>query len=674
MKISLTWLKEYISIKISPEKLAGKLTMAGLEVERIARAVGGDTHFELEVTPNRPDCLNYLGIARELSAIFNLSLKFPKIKSCKLPKQKTNITIEDPKSCFRYIGTLIQNVNIAPSPNWLKRHLASMGSRAINNVVDLTNFCLFETGQPLHAFDFDKLHGGKIIVRRAKPGETLVTIDGIERKLDPSILVIADADRPVAIAGIMGGKATEVTASAKNILLESAYFDPVIIRRGARSLGLSSDSSYRFERGVDQSGAPNGSARAAALILALAGGSISAYRDLLLSKEKLTKKEIRLSLEQINARLGATLTSKQCQNVLEKLGCRVTLGHKKFLHVVPPGFRNDLKCEVDLIEEIARVIGYDRLPLSLPQIRISSLARNSQRNFKQKLSTILISQGFQEVITYTMIDRKALSKTKLDFLQALEVKNPLSREQEIMRPSLWPGLLTTIQLNMNRGQKDLRLFEIGKEYSLDGEKEVLALCLIGRSSADWRRARQEAGFYDLKGVAESLLGKEQEISFAPMEHAIFKSAQCARILGDGQPLGVLGLVSEAVLNQWDIKYKNIYLAEFNISAVCNISLRVKEYRPIPEYPAMTRDVSLAVKHEISFEQIRQIIIRHGTEFLTSVKFLEQYLGEKLPAGYRGLVFSLTFQAADKTLREEAVSSIHDQICQALVSELGAIRR
>lgn len=675
MKISLTWLKEYISIKVPPEKLAEKLTMAGLEVEKISSgAVGGDTHLELEITPNRPDCLNYLGLAREISAIFNSNLKFPKNKPFKFPKQKTDITIEDPKSCSRYIGTFIQNVNIAQSPDWLKRHLESMGSRAINNAVDITNFCLFETGQPLHAFDFDKLQGGKIIVRRARQDETIVTLDGIERKLDPSILVIADARRPVAIAGIMGGKETEVTEKTKNILLESAHFDPIVIRRGGRLLGLSSDSSYRFERGVNKFGVETASLRATALILECAGGSLAAHRDLFISNQKSVKKEIFLPLEEINNRLGSALTMQKCRMVLEKLGCSVLIKNKNVFKVVPPDFRNDFKTNVDAIEEIARIVGYDQLPSSLPSLRISSMAENPKRAFKQNLSRLLQSQGFHETITYTMMDRKALSKTKLDFLKTLEIKNPLSSEQEILRPSLLPGLLSTIQLNLNRGQKDLRLFEIGKEYSSSGEKEILALCATGIQSPDWRKPKQDVNFYDLKGAVENLLPDPKEIMFKPAQHPVFKSPQCAEIFVGEQALGVLGLVSDDVLKQWDIKHKNIYLAELNLEPLFKLLSATLRYRPIPEYPAITRDISLALRHEISFEEIRQIIARHGTEHLASIKFLEQYLGDKIPQGCRGLVVSLTFQSFQKTLREEEVNQIYEKISAALTSELGAVRR
>ena len=705
MKISLNWLKEYIPIKVSPQRLAEKLTMAGLEVEKIATgAVGGDTQFELEITPNRPDCLNYLGIAREISAIFNSNPKLPKVKAFKFPKQKTDITIEDPKSCPRYIGTLIENVNIAPSPNWLKRHLESIGSRAINNIVDITNFCLFETGQSLHAFDFDKLQGGKIIVRRAKPGESIVTLDSVERKLDPSILVIADAKRPVAIAGIMGGKETEVRETTKNILLESAYFDPGVIRRGARLLGLSSDSSYRFERGVNTLGIETAGRRAASLILEWADGSLAAHRDLFVSKQKSAKKEIFLSIEEINSRLGSSLTIKKCRAVLEKLGCKIVVidlyttndkknqkakveiltttkigkekvsKNKNVLKIIPPDFRNDFKTNVDAIEEIARIVGYDQLPSSLPSIRISSMAENPKRAFKQNLSRILQAQGFNEAITYTMMDRKALSKTKLDFLKVLEIKNPLSSEQEILRPSLLPSFLSTVQLNLNRGQKDLRLFEIGKEYSLEGEKEILALCTTGAQSADWRKPKQDVNFYDLKGVIESLVLDQKEIVFKPAQHPVFKSVQCAEILVEEKVLGVLGLISDDVLKQWDIKHKNIYLAELNLELFFKLQPTTLRYHSIPEYPVIGRDISLAVKQGIPFQEIRQIISRHGTEHLTSIKFLEQYLGDKIPQGCRGMVVSLTFQSSQRTLREEEVNQIYEKISQALSDELGAVRR
>ena len=294
MKISLKWLKEYVSIAASPEKLAQKLTLAGLEAEKInAGAVGGDTILELEITPNRPDCLSYLGIAREVAALFNRALKEPKTPNLKFPRLKPDIVLLDKKGCRRYVGTLLKDVKIAESPDGLKRHLNAIGIRAINNAVDITNFCLLETGQPLHAFDYDRLQGGRIIVRRAKAGEKIATIDGVERSLDPSILVIADEKRPVAIAGIIGGKETEVTPKTKNILLESAYFDPVTIRRAARKLGLASDSSYRFERGVDIAQVKSAAQRALSLMKDLSGGRIGAHQDLWVGKEKIRPKPFR---------------------------------------------------------------------------------------------------------------------------------------------------------------------------------------------------------------------------------------------------------------------------------------------------------------------------------------------------------------------------------------------
>ena len=375
MKLSLHWLKDYVNVSASPDQLAHRLTMAGLEVEKISD-VNGQKVFELEITPNRPDCLNIVGLAREVSVIYGKALKFPKAKKFIVPKKKSDVTIADKDLCGRYIGIVIRNVKVGASPQWLKERIESVGMRSINNIVDIANFCLMELGQPLHAFDLDKLDGHKIIVRRAKSGEALFTIDGDEPKLDPSVMVIADDKRPAAIAGIMGGKDTEVSSSTKNILLESAYFDQGAIRRAGRKLGLSSDSSYRFERGVDRDMVLGGALRAAALILELAGGSVDAYADIFPNAKKIQRKAVNVSLAGINALLGAEVSLKRCKFIMEKLGCKVS-GSKSALKVIPPVFRGDLKAEADIAEEVARVIGFDELPFSIPSIKMSNITTAS---------------------------------------------------------------------------------------------------------------------------------------------------------------------------------------------------------------------------------------------------------------------------------------------------------
>ncbi len=674
MKISLNWLKEYIALSGSPEKLAERLTMAGQEVEKI-HSQNGDTVFELEVTPNRPDCLNYLGIGREFSAIFDKPLKALKIKNLKMPTTKCAITIEDKSACPHYAGTIVQNISVKESPDWLKRHLTSAGMRSINNVVDITNFCLMESGQPLHAFDYNKLEGGKIIVRWAKPGETIVTLDGVERRLDSSILVIADEKRPVAIAGIMGGQGTEVSAQTKNILLESAYFDPTIIRWASRKLALSTDSSYRFERGVDKPSVSLGAQRALNFILDLAGGTLQAYTNLGTLKKVSDKKPITVSLSEVNNRLGASFTSKKSHAILSRLGCTVKTVSKDILKVTPPSFRNDLKTPVDFIEELARITGYDAMPSSLMSVKAVHAQADKKLNLKKKLRNLLLAQGFNEVISYTMTDQKSLAKTNLDVHDNLKVKNPLSQDQEIMRPHIWPSILKIISTNINHGQRDFKLFEIGKEYFESGERTVVALALSGHYVHDWQQGKREFNFYDMKGAVESILNFTlfARADFNQTENQVLKKNESAKAVVNGRSIAILGQVSDDVLNRWDIKYKNIYLAWIDFEELAEHYENVKRFYPTPEYPAITRDISIAIKQDLDFSKVRALVMRQSGEFLTDVKFLEEYTGEKIQAGYRGIVFSLTFQSSERTLREDEINGIHDRICKALV-ELGAIRR
>lgn len=380
MKVSVNWVKEYVEFSASPAELAEKLTMAGVEVEAIEK-VKGDTVFVCEVTPNRPDCLNMIGVAREFSALLNKTLRIPSTGHLRFPRKPAPVTILDKMGCLRYIGTLVKGVKIASSPPQISKRLEAVGLRTINNVVDITNFCLLETGQPLHAFDYDKLMGGRIIVRRAREGERITTLDGEERTLDSSILVIADQERPVAIAGIIGGKETEVTTSTKNILLESAYFDPVWIRQASRRLGISTDSSYRFERGVDREMVKGGADRALSLMMRWAGGRITHYRDVYPGKNKFNKTngKISISIPEVNHFLGAQATQRQCIRILSRLGCHVVPQVKDRLFVQPPSFRSDLRQKVDIMEELARIFGYDRLSMSIPEIKISRMTTNPQR-------------------------------------------------------------------------------------------------------------------------------------------------------------------------------------------------------------------------------------------------------------------------------------------------------
>jgi phenylalanyl-tRNA synthetase beta chain len=676
MKISIKWLKDYVSFQLPAEKLAHKLTMAGLEVEKIEDA-GDDVILEMEVTPNRPDCLNFQGIARELSAVLDKPLKLPKVKKLLYPKTRCDIEIADQKDCGRYIGTVLEPVQVKASPDWIGTRLSALGGRLINNVVDITNFCLLETGQPLHAFDYDKLIGGKIVVRRAKAGEKIVTLDGVERALDPSVLVIADAQRPVAIAGIMGGLATEVTNQTRKILLESAYFDPVLIRRASRLLGLKSDSSYRFERGVDFATVEAGAARAVSLILTEAGGGVVARRDVNPGRVRAQGKSVTVSLMEINELLGSELTVAKCRTILKKLNFRVSAGGPGVLKVVAPSVRADIKDPVDVIEEIARVVGYDNLPLTLPLVRAQNVPPQPEYPFAHKLRDIFIGQGYNETVSYSLLSQGSLDKSGLSGLPVVRVKNPLSLDQEVMRPSLFPSLLGIVRSNIHRGQKDNKIFEIGKIYLGQAEYKMLAVMGSGTRDKDWRALHNRAwDFYDLKGALDQMFARLglTAVVYEACEDPFFKKGTGASIRAGKTALGRVGEVDRGLLQQWDIKHRAVFYAQCDFEALYKLASKKPSFKKFSEFPGVTRDISLAVKEDVSFQKVKEVILKQGGALLEDVAFLEEYRGEKIQPGYKGFIFSIVYRSSLKTLTEEDISIAHGDIAQALIDQLGVVMR
>ncbi|MFA5088730.1 MAG: phenylalanine--tRNA ligase subunit beta, partial [Candidatus Omnitrophota bacterium] len=549
---------------------------------------------------------------------------------------------------------------------------------AINNVVDVTNFCLMEMGQPLHAFDYDKIQGGAIIVRRAKEGESIVTLDGIERRLDPSILVIADAKRPVAIAGIMGGTGSEVSAGTKNVLLESACFNPVLIRRAARKLGLSSDSSYRFERGISPDTVERGSARAISLIQQLAGGIIQKRQDVFTASKKPSRPGINVSLQKIGLLLGEDIPARRIKEILEKLSFKVVSTNKTHFKINPPLFRTDVRQAEDIAEEVARIIGYDNLSLSVPRIQAINISSRNNKKDKDALREGLVAQGLLEVITYTLIGRNFLEKTGLGSVPSVRIQNPLTQDQEMMRPALLPSFLSVLSSNLNKGQKDLKIFELGKIYSAKGEKEILGIMMTGNMSLDWRTTKKaQVDFYDLKGVVEQIFsetGIRGRIDFHECSDSVFAKKESATIKCGLKEIGCLGKISPAVLEKWDIKPKGIYFAQIDLQWLFENSQGQKHFSAVPEYPGIVRDISLAVKKEVSYRAIRETICQQQPQFLESIVFVEQYLGEKLPVGYKGLTISLSYLSKERTLREEEIASIHEGIRQSLLDKMGAIPR
>lgn len=649
------------------------MTMAGLEVEGVA-TFGSDTVFEIEVTPNRPDCLNTLGLAREVSAITDRDLKLPALRH-QPDLGQVDITIENKEDCGRYIGTLIDGVSIKPLPVDKTMLLQALGLKTISNVVDITNFVLFEYGQPLHAFDADKLEGGKIVVRRAKKGEKIVTLDDVERTLDESILVIADARKPVAVAGIMGGRDTGVTAATKRVLLESAHFDMGLIRRAARKLGLASDASYRFERGVDFATIETSSDRATDLVLALAGGKVLARRDVCPREKKGAAAAIKVASADIQKLLGATIELSKAKKILERLGCKVDQGVNA-ITVVPPGNRNDLNIKEDIIEEVARVVGFDNLPMSLPSVGAINIPVDLHKeSFNGRVADGFITQGFNEVLTYATISRPALERTGYAG-KAIAIQNPMSAEQELMRPTVLANMLLVVQSNMNRGQKDLRFFEIGKRYLPGGERWTLGVIMTGRREGDWRKGRREAlDLYDLKGAIETVLARQRVtgLGFSAGEGAAFEPGQTAVVSLNGVAVGMMGRLADGVLANFDIKKAQVYFAEIDLEAAAGAAVPRAKFEALDEYPSVVRDVSLAVK-DVAFEDLRAVCVAGGQGLLRKVELVEEYRGDKIDKGQRGLVLSLTYQAKDRTLTEDVVNPLHEAIVLKLVENFGAKRR
>lgn len=680
MKISYSWLKDYVDIKIKPKELARKLTMAGLEVVSVEEK-NGDTILELEITPNRPDCLSLIGLAREIGAITGekpkkvLSRK-PKVlsKNLQLTTYNLQLKIEDRKDCPRYSGRLIKDVKIAPSPKWLQDKLTSVGLRPVNNVVDITNFILMETGHPLHAFDADKLKE-EVIIRRARKGETITTIDGEKRNLDQNILIIADKNKAVAVAGVMGGLESEVRGNTKNIFLESAYFNPAVMRKGTRQLGLSSESSYRFERGVDLEGVVNASNCATALIIELGGGQLGPIEDV--GTKKFASRTITLRRERLNEVLGVNVSVLRVKNILNSLELKNTLAKNTF-KVKIPSFRWDLEKEIDLIEEVARIFGYENIPITLPQGAVALKELNLVKEEKQKNAQNLTHDtlralGLDEVITYGLVSKELLKKSNLSAENIVLIQNPLSREQEIMRPALIPGMLNAIFYNLNHKNNNLQLFELGKVYfgaKNPKEKTHLSLALAGQDISDWQNKPKNFDFFALKGIINTLLGNLglKEIVW-PKQNLPYFTEESANIAVGGETIGVLGGVNEKVLSNFDIK-TNLYLAELDFETILEKGNLKKYFSVLPKYPSVTRDLSLIAEKNISARNIEEVIKKVGGNLVISIKLSDLYLGPPIPPGQKGLLYSLEYQTPQRTLTDQEVNNLHQKITSALSQELG----
>lgn len=682
MKVTYNWLKDYVDIKITAKELADKLTMAGLEVTSFEKAEG-DWVFEFEVTSNRPDLLSVIGIAREVAAITGKKLKVhprswmldaAKIKAqgSRFKAQKIEIKIQDKRDCPLYSATEILDVKICPSPLWLKRRLELVGIRSVNNIVDITNYVMLETGQPLHAFDLNKLADNTIFVRRGKEGEKILTIDGEVRNLTKEALVIADKEKPIALAGIMGGKDSEITQNSKDILLEAAIFNPLTVRRGRQRLGLSSESSYRFERGVDWQGLVSAVAQVINLILEIAGGrfvSRQVVKGSRLSTQR--KKTIMLKTESIGRILGQEYSISAIQRVLSALGFGVKKGNG-VLKVVCPSFRMDVSDSIDLIEEVARICGYENIPKTLPKIIPQEdvcLAFEREKCIKD----ILISQGLDEAITLSLMSKEKLSLWGYQEPQLITIANPLTREQEVLRLSLIPSLVTCISYNLNQKQENIRIFEIAKIFSPsqknNQEQLSLSICLLA----------EDLNVLHLKGILELLLErlniKNFEFSQALDNLApYFQKEASLSVMVNKEVLGAVGIIRSDILERLDIQ-KDILAAELNLDALfAAITEEPRRYIPLPLYPQVRRDMSIILKEDIPAGEILLKIKESNIPYLAQINLKDYYLGEQIPEGFKGITLSCVYQAIDHTLTSEEVEQAYQKVLDILKIEFGAQQR
>ena len=687
MNISYNWLKDLVETSLPPDEMAQKLTSAGLAVEGI-HPFADDFVFDIDLTSNRSDCLSHLGIAREIAAITNYELR---ITNDKVPSPKSQIPrlviIEDPNLCHRFTARIIRGVKIAPSPDWLVKRLEAVGERSINNVADITNYVMHELGQPMHSFDLNKLAENRIVVRRARAGETIKTLDEVERKLDETMLAICDAEKPVAVGGVMGGFDSSITDETTDVLLEVAYFKRENIRQTSRKLKLSTEASHRFERGVDIENLVRASNRATELICEIAGGTAEDFVDVYPTKfvpNEIESKDIQAAVERLT---GLNVEENEILRILNQLGINSKDESQIF---VSPSWRHDIAIEEDLVEEVARIVGYDKIGEELPSAKSAGEYQPTEiRKFhlRQTLATL----GFDEAISYSFIDSKSDETFSLipDFVHEnldekfVALKDSIIEGAVRMRPSLLSGLLDAVRTNFNQQQKNLRLFEIGKVFSrsnkendLPNERELLALVLTGNETfQDKASTTRELDFYDAKGALETAIDSVNapllKFSAADVKH--LRKGQSAEISLNGKSIGTIGRLNDEISAAYKFR-QPVFVAEIDLQNLLESKEQDVFYRPLPIYPSIERDVSLLVKRSTSFAEIKNSIQSENFELLRDIEFVDVYEGKGLADDERSVTIRLKYRSDERTLIESEVEEIHARILQTLEAKLNAKQR
>ena len=676
MKFTYNWLKDFVDITISPQALADKLTMAGIEIVSLEKA-GSDFVFEAEITSNRPDWLSVIGIAREVGAITGKKVHGSQLTVHRTTKDSKDsglsIVIEDKKDCPLYTARIIRGVRVGASPAWLKERLELIGCRSVNNIVDITNYIMFTRGQPLHAFDLDKLNSDTIGVRRARAAETLITIDGQQLRLDPDILVITDGGKPAAIAGVMGGKDTEVTAATQNILLEAAVFNPVVVRQGRRKLGIQSESSYRFERGVDAGNVDFISAQATKMIVELAGGTLVLHKASALLHRK--EKKVSLGMDRAKNILKMdTLSAPRVKQIHQSLGFTAKAIKKNIFAVTVPSWREDVRLEADCIEEIARIAGYDHIPTTLPSI-IPQFNYDHKRELVSRIKSMLAGLGLNEVITYSLVPHDWLADFNPQQLPPIEIANPLSREQEVLRTTLIPSLLKCVAYNLNQKREHVALFEIADVFfgqGTAGPKEELrmgiALCGAKALWAGQGRVHDTSSILHAKGIVEVLfqrLGIEKNAyKFIPKGDRVVVSVK-------DKEIGLLLKPERGILERLDIKNKEVFAAEISLDKLF-AGVRLKQhFTPFSRFPGISRDISLVVKEDVPASRLIDIITANAAPLLEEAEVTDYYKGKQVESGFKGVTVTCRYSSSARTLTDTEINSLHAVVIGELEKQLQA---
>ena len=648
-----------------------------------------DTVLEIDLTPNRSDCLSIIGVAREVAAIQKGRVTYPRIslsESAETISDHTSVTILAPDECPRYAARLVWDVTVAPSPFWLQQRLVSVGLKPINNIVDVTNYVMMETGQPLHAFDFDQLAENRIVVRTAQKGERFTTLDQKERTLDPEMLMICDGAKPVALAGVMGGLNSEIEAGTTRVLLESAYFDPICIRKTAKKTGLNTDASHRFERGVDPQGTLVAVDRAAQLIAEISGGRVlSGIVDA--HPKPFARREINLNIARLNRHLGIRLALNDVSAYLRSIEFDVQAIDDQNLRVVPPSCRVDIGRFEDLSEEVARLMGYNNIKTTFPLIPAEVRHPSKRVETRRQIKTVMTGLGFTEAINYSFIHKDSCDRLHLaadDFRrQVVEILNPLSEDQSIMRPSLIPGLLETAYRNLSMQNRTLKLFEVGNIFYGAGgidrqphEVEMLAGIWTGlRNEADWHTREVACDFFDLKGAVEELLRslKIDAVEFERMptkDCRYTRPGHTARVLVAGQDLGLVGEVHPKTLEIYNLK-QSAYLFEINAGLLMDAIPAATLVKPLPKFPSTSRDITLILPREVEALKILKSIESRNEELIEKVFLFDVFEGGPVTAGKKSVSFRVTYRSYFETLEDEAVNQLHRTITDRLLAEFEA---